>query len=364
MASRISRAIQRETSKLKKLLACYNQLVPTNQQLSWNQLTDLSSSVWTGQDQSEICVPRSVRLSAIKAHQKMHRAQEEVEILKSEMCSTITFYVKQFNTLKESFDKLVNSSAPLPSFDLGCLYLCGAKLSEFKRCIFVHCRSFEQYISLPTISPDILAEYDSCHIPSPIHSPTVELPGVNIYPHVDQLPQESSDVTFVEQPSGGSHCNLPKSRSSVSRSSDNVGLPLRVLEQQHCHEQPRVHSNALLSLSHSPTVELTDTDVFPHADQTPQEPSEVEGEGPYHEVLEESQQPHAHNTDMLSFSKHHRFLAANCTPYEDHTEGTASRFVLTNICNLCKAFLLHYSSYDAFVDEDDELQASGYGMLP
>ena len=97
----------------------------------------------------------------------MHRACEETDILKSEMCNTIAFYMKQFHSLNETVNNIMDAGASLQSFDLGCVYLCGAKLSELKRCIFEHCHSFEPYIVLPTISPEIQAEYECYHLPSP-----------------------------------------------------------------------------------------------------------------------------------------------------------------------------------------------------
>ena len=202
MASRIARAIQRETSTLKKLLTSYNQLVSMNQQLSWSQLTDLSSPVWTRQDQSEIDVPRSVQLSAIKAHQKMHRAREELELLKSEMSNTISFYAGQFNILNKVYNNIINSSTSLRPFDLGCLYLCGAKLCEIKRSILEHSHSFKQYVVFLPVSPELQAECECYNLPSPLHNSTVELDNAHVLSQADQ-PSTLFNGSFIATDQSG-----------------------------------------------------------------------------------------------------------------------------------------------------------------
>ena len=94
MASRISRSIQRKTQKLKRLLHKYNQLVSDH--LSWKDVTDLSSSTWNPADGNNITLPpRSIRLAAIDAYVKKLRATEEKELIKTEMCNVISFYLNQ-----------------------------------------------------------------------------------------------------------------------------------------------------------------------------------------------------------------------------------------------------------------------------
>ena len=79
MAARVSKAIQRETQKLSKLLAQYNSLRgPDHEEVAWSQVTDLSSSLWSDNqiepyNHNDTEVPRHIRLAAINALQKNNR---------------------------------------------------------------------------------------------------------------------------------------------------------------------------------------------------------------------------------------------------------------------------------------------------
>ena len=78
MASRLSKAITTESKKLNSLLLQYNNIVPIDDQLSWEDVTNLSSSIWLApQQEDNLPVPRSVRLAAIDALMKKKRAIEE-----------------------------------------------------------------------------------------------------------------------------------------------------------------------------------------------------------------------------------------------------------------------------------------------
>ena len=46
IASRLSHAIRTESKRMKSLLLEYNSIVPVEDQLSWEDVTDLSSSIW------------------------------------------------------------------------------------------------------------------------------------------------------------------------------------------------------------------------------------------------------------------------------------------------------------------------------
>ena len=71
MASRLSRSISAESKKLKSLLAEYNSIVSPEDQLSWEDVTNMSSSIWlTPLQEDNLPVPRSVRLAAIDALMK------------------------------------------------------------------------------------------------------------------------------------------------------------------------------------------------------------------------------------------------------------------------------------------------------
>ena len=96
MASRLSRAITTESKKMNSLLLEYNSIVPVEDQLSWEDITDLSSSIWLApQQEDDLPVPRSVWLAAIDALMKKKRAIEEQELLKVEMENVVCFHLQQ-----------------------------------------------------------------------------------------------------------------------------------------------------------------------------------------------------------------------------------------------------------------------------
>ena len=77
MASRLSKAITIESKKLNSLLLQYNSIVPIDDQPSWEDVTNLSSSIWLApQQEDNLPVPRSVRLAAIDALMKKNQQQK------------------------------------------------------------------------------------------------------------------------------------------------------------------------------------------------------------------------------------------------------------------------------------------------
>ena len=87
LASRLSKSINQESAKLKQLLQQYNTLAV---KLYWNDATDLSSYVHS--PESDVGVPRKIRLNAIKHHHMILRADEEVQLLQSEMNAVVSFF--------------------------------------------------------------------------------------------------------------------------------------------------------------------------------------------------------------------------------------------------------------------------------
>ena len=150
MASRISRGIQWETQKLKRLLHNYNQLV--SEQFSWKDVTDLSSSIWNPSDGNNISLPpRSIRLAAIDAYVKKLRAAEEKELLKTEMCNVISFYLNQYNEMSRQLDSFQSNT----EFTRGCLVLLNKNLSECKSRLFDNYSAFKEYTQLPQVPEEL-----------------------------------------------------------------------------------------------------------------------------------------------------------------------------------------------------------------
>lgn len=65
MASRLSRSISTESKKLRSLLVEYNSIVSPEDQLSWEDVTNMSSTIWlTPIQEDNLPVPRSVYMTS------------------------------------------------------------------------------------------------------------------------------------------------------------------------------------------------------------------------------------------------------------------------------------------------------------
>lgn len=135
MASRISRSITKQTAKMKALMNEFNTLVPANENISWEQVTDLSSSFWLGNDNSELAIPRTVRLQAINSLSKLHRASEEVHMLDEEMINVVLFHFHDYKLLRNA----ISSINSISCFTSGSVCLLKHRLAyceeELKACV-------------------------------------------------------------------------------------------------------------------------------------------------------------------------------------------------------------------------------------
>jgi len=86
MTARVSKSITAASVQLKKHLNDYNK-IPGVEQLSWQDVTDLSSPLWLFDSFNNISqpIPKSVKLASITNHNLIIRAEEEINILKSDM---------------------------------------------------------------------------------------------------------------------------------------------------------------------------------------------------------------------------------------------------------------------------------------
>ena len=122
MAVRVSKAIQRETQKLSKRLAQYNSLRgPDHEEVTWSQVTDLSS-LWSDNQiephsRNDIEVPRHIQFAAINALQKKNRAIEEKELIKQEMLNSINCYIEIYQAL---IQRRLSNPQICSKFELGC----------------------------------------------------------------------------------------------------------------------------------------------------------------------------------------------------------------------------------------------------
>ena len=149
MASRLSRAITTESKRMKSLLLEYNSIVPVEDQLSWEDVTDLSSSIWLApQQEDDLPVPRSVRLAAIDALMKKKRAIEEQDLLKVEMENVVRFHLQQHALLGSTISLLQS----VPSlFNRGAVCLLKIKQHQYKTMIKGYIQSFPRSLNIPEI---------------------------------------------------------------------------------------------------------------------------------------------------------------------------------------------------------------------
>ena len=149
MASRLSRAITTESKKMKSLLLEYNSIVPVEDQLSWEDVTDLSSSIWLApQEENDLPVPRSVQLAAIDALMKKKRAIEEQDLLKVEMENVVHFHLQQHASLGRSISHLQS----MPSvFNRGAICLLKIKQHQYETAIKGYIQTFPKSLNIPDI---------------------------------------------------------------------------------------------------------------------------------------------------------------------------------------------------------------------
>lgn len=106
LASRLSKSINQESAKLKQLILQFNAL-PANSastvKLSWKDVTDLS---FVHSPDLDVGIPRKIKLSAIKHHHMILRADEEVQLLQTEMKAVVSFFQDDWQKLSSAVEQL------------------------------------------------------------------------------------------------------------------------------------------------------------------------------------------------------------------------------------------------------------------
>lgn len=151
MASRLSKAITKETSRLKLLLAEYNSDVTPSEQLTWEDVCHPSAQVWSQLEQPlDLPVPKPVRIAAINALMTKRRAEEEVVMLQQEMRTVMAFYVKDVGALTSAIEMLEASA--MTAYDRGCISLLKVRLSKVKHELLSCCSSYKQFVDVPDLT--------------------------------------------------------------------------------------------------------------------------------------------------------------------------------------------------------------------
>lgn len=149
MASRLSRSITTQSRKLRLLLTEYNATVSSVEQLSWEDVTNLTSSLWLTSHENDFLVPRSVRITAINILMKSKRAVEELQLLKAEMHNVLKFHIEQHTAL---VDTILQLQAAPSEFNCGAVCLLKIRKSHCERELKACIKSFSHLISIPEIS--------------------------------------------------------------------------------------------------------------------------------------------------------------------------------------------------------------------
>ena len=150
MTSRLSRSITADSKKLRSVLTEYNNVVSPEEQLSWEDVTNLSSPVWLSPfPAGESQVPRSVRLSAINALLKKQRAIEEKVMIKSEMDNVLQFFLQQHTSLTNAISQLQSTSS---NYYRGAMCLLKIKQYHYEKEIRNCIKLFSSVIEVPEVS--------------------------------------------------------------------------------------------------------------------------------------------------------------------------------------------------------------------
>lgn len=147
LASRLSRSITKESSKLKELIKEYNLLVP-ERQLDWANVVSLSLDevlIIEHPLETEQTVPRAVRIECIKNHYLSLRAQEELNLLKQEMENVIQYFSKDREALLEH--KAIAATAG----DIGAYCLLKIEIRKTEDKLHRFCLAYQPYIDTPEL---------------------------------------------------------------------------------------------------------------------------------------------------------------------------------------------------------------------
>ena len=170
LASRLSKSITQESSKLKQLIQKYNSF-PGDKRIEWSDVTDLTSDLWL--QETDTPVPKDVRLNAIKHHYLTLRADEEVHLLQADMKATFAFVENNWQHLLTVVDQL--KLQPGTKYKNGALHLLNMACLECEGLLLDLRSSYSQYIDLPPLP---LERFCSHLLPHPI---ACNFPGKLLY---------------------------------------------------------------------------------------------------------------------------------------------------------------------------------------
>ena len=146
LASRLSKGITQESSKLKQLIKKYNSF-PSDKKIEWSDITDLTSILWL--QETDTPVPKDVRLNAIRHHHLTLRADEEVCLLQAEMRATLAFIKNDWQQLMTVVEQL--KLQPGTKYRNGALQLLNMACLECEGLLHDLRSSYSRYVDLPPL---------------------------------------------------------------------------------------------------------------------------------------------------------------------------------------------------------------------
>lgn len=217
MASRLSKAITKETSRLKNLLAEYNSAAIPSKQLTWEEVCHPSAQVWLQLEQPlNLPVPKPVRIAAINALMAQRRTEEEVVMLQQEMKNVIAFHMKDAAALTGAIGVLKESET-ITAYDRGCVSLLKVRLSKVKKELLSCCSSYEQHVDVPDLSSLNL----DLHVPPLDNMELIQELTCNMEDDVEEEPL-SSPLYYSNWSAGCSEDGLHEYLSDSDESVDST----------------------------------------------------------------------------------------------------------------------------------------------
>lgn len=149
LASRLSRSINQESSKLKSLLQKFNSLAG-DETITWNDATDLSSRLWLLEPDGD--VPKRIKLNAVKHHHLSVRADKEIQLLQCEMRATFSFFMRDWQEINTAIEGL--KLQPCSSYNNGALNLLQLARLKCEGFLYDIVSSYSLFVDLPSLPTD------------------------------------------------------------------------------------------------------------------------------------------------------------------------------------------------------------------
>ena len=191
IAVRLSRRINIVSKQLKISLSKYNSDLNQMSQLTWEEVTDLTNSIYNGCIFTTTEVPISLKAKAVQLYHQTNKAQEEILRLKEEMNCCAQHYITKYQLLCDRIKALEHSEQNDNLHTAACISLlkfstrkCYSELNSLT--------CFLQYTSLPELEK-ILQEIElkNC-LDSESHS-LEDTNDYDVYLRVPESIQCSSD---------------------------------------------------------------------------------------------------------------------------------------------------------------------------